>query len=201
MSGAARADVSLTTSAGNPLNRLSYLRSSGAFLASSLTSEKAQYVVYDNLNPLTKSGKDGVKTLQTVKWADVKSYIAGEDGDATAVFDGVDGKDEKSLGAIPSHWRKKGDAAQLSAEDKRAFFINVSLLSFSPLDRLLTRSSHNSKPLLSSSALTSARLPRPPSPSLSPNLRRLRPSSPTRRTECLCGLSTSLPSPTSRLSC
>ena len=104
------------------------MRSSPAFLASALSSDKARFLVYDNLNPLVKvTHTDGAKTLQTVKWDVVKALIVGEDGDAKAVFDGVDGKDNEKLGVIPSHWRKAGDVAELSSEDKRAFFINVSL--------------------------------------------------------------------------
>lgn len=96
-------------------------------MASALSSEKSRFLVYSDLNPLVKvTSTDGIKTLQTtVGWYDVKQYIAGEDGDAKAVFNGVDGKDEKLLGVVPAHWRNKGDIAELSSDERRGFFINV----------------------------------------------------------------------------
>jgi len=122
----------VTHSAGNPLNRLSYLRSSAAFLASALESDKSQFVVYDSLNPLVAAPlADGTKKLLLLKYEDLKQYIVGEEGSAQELFKGVDGKEELELGRVPSFIKPEGGKAiaELSAAEKRHVFINlVSLL-------------------------------------------------------------------------
>jgi hypothetical protein len=57
--------------------RLSYLRTSPAFLASALSSDKARFVLYSGLNPLCAppSPTDGAINLHTVSWADVQAIV------------------------------------------------------------------------------------------------------------------------------
>lgn len=115
-------------SAGNPLNRLSYLRSSAAFLASALESDKSRFVVYDSLNPLVAAPlADGTKKLLLLKWEDLKQYIVGEDGSAQELFKGVDGKEEGLLGKVPSFIKPEGGKAiaELDAHERRHVFINL----------------------------------------------------------------------------
>lgn len=110
------------------MNRLSYLRSSRAFLASALSDDKARFVLYDSLNPLVAPPlADGTKKLHLLEWKDVKEFIAGEKGDAAEVFRAVDGKDEKGLGIVPSYLKIEGgkDISELSSEEKRKVFINM----------------------------------------------------------------------------
>jgi hypothetical protein len=77
---------------GNPLNRLSYLRSSPAFLTSALTDAKARFILLHQLNPLCgpPSSVDGTIKLCTVGWEDVKAYI----GDPLLTFKYVDDKNK-----------------------------------------------------------------------------------------------------------
>lgn len=67
---------------GNPLNRLSYLRSSSAFLTSALSDDKARFILLNHLNPLCHppSPLDGSIKLCSVAWSDVQQYI--NQGDA-----------------------------------------------------------------------------------------------------------------------
>lgn len=126
----------LSDSAGNPLNRLSYLRSSRAFLASALTSDKSRFLVYDALNPLTQqTDRKGTKELVTCSWKEVKQYIAG-DAKMEELFVGVDGKNEELLGIVPAFARlddhlKGKEIKDLTTEEKRHYFINQRELRYS----------------------------------------------------------------------
>lgn len=144
-----RADGRL--SAGNPLNRLSYLRSSSAFLSSALSSPKAKFLLYNKLNPLceAKQGQDQKSAeinLKTVSWDDVKSVI----GDHEQVFKDVDGKSYKQPGTVSAFWMPGGqksdanpsadeqartiDLSKLSNDEKRHHFINQPALVFLGVD-------------------------------------------------------------------
>ncbi|SCZ90649.1 BZ3500_MvSof-1268-A1-R1_Chr1-3g02124 [Microbotryum saponariae] len=81
---------------GNPLNRLSYLRSSPAFLASALSSPKARFLLYDQLSPLLTSIQQTERHLHLLSWDDVKAHI----GEPQHIFKGVDGKDQEALRRI-----------------------------------------------------------------------------------------------------
>lgn len=111
------------------LCRLSYLRSSPAFLSSSLSDPKARFVLFNGLNPLcAPPAADGSIKLHTVSWEDVKEYV----GDAAEVFKHVDGKNEKALGEVSAFWLAdkhtpvpvNGVAPGLTTEEKRHHFIN-----------------------------------------------------------------------------
>lgn len=95
--------------AGNPLNRLSYLRPSGAFLKSALASPKARFVIYHNLNPLcAPPTASGDIKLHSLVWTDVKEYI----GDSATVFKFVDDKDASvEAGAVEEKTRSIDQAA------------------------------------------------------------------------------------------
>lgn len=111
----------LDCSAGNPLNRLSYLRSSPAFLASALRSPKAEFLVLDNLQPLCEKEQEASRRFVRLGWNQVEQYI----GDAEKVFVGVDGKNEDvvaDLAAIGHEGNKT--VGELSHDEKRAYFLN-----------------------------------------------------------------------------
>ncbi|KAL8278106.1 hypothetical protein RQP46_009566 [Phenoliferia psychrophenolica] len=128
---------------GNPLNRLSYLRTSPAFLASSLSSPKSRFVLYNKLNPLVgPRALDGSLTLHTLEWDDVKSWV-GED--AARVFHGADGKNEKALGEVNAFYT--GDASKLTAEEKVKHFIDQPALVFLGVDERSAPQSAKSLPL------------------------------------------------------
>lgn len=112
-------------SAGNPLNRLSYLRSSPSFLSSALASPKAVFLALDSLQPLCKVDQDGARRLHTLKWDDVKDYI----GRAEDVFRGVDGKKDDEVPQLAVLGREaarfgKAKVGELSPEQKRGYFLN-----------------------------------------------------------------------------
>ena len=110
-------------SAGNPLNRLSYLRSSPAFLASALRSPKAQFIVLDSLQPLCEKEDKESKSRHFVRleWNQVEKYI----GDADKVFAAVDGKDEEAVKKM-AVIGQEGDktVGDLSSDEKRSYFLN-----------------------------------------------------------------------------
>ncbi|ORY80302.1 NUDIX hydrolase domain-like protein [Leucosporidium creatinivorum] len=136
--------------AGNPLNRLSYLRSSAAFLASALESNKSRFVVYDSLNPLVAAPlPDGTKKLLLLKWDDLKQYIVGAEGNAQELFKGVDGKEEVELGRVPSFIKPEGgkSIAELTAAERRHVFINLPPLVFLGVDERSAPASAKSLPL------------------------------------------------------
>lgn len=95
-------------------------RTSPAFLASSLSSPKSRFVLFNRLNPLVgPRGSDGSLTLHTLGWDDVKAWV-GED--STRVFNGADGKNEKALGEVNAFY--SGDASKLTPEEKTKHFID-----------------------------------------------------------------------------
>ncbi|KAK4050366.1 NADH pyrophosphatase [Microbotryomycetes sp. JL201] len=134
--------------AGNRLNRLSYLRSSAAFLTSALESHKAKFLLYDSLSPLVNkspNSADGssssssggtVRRLVSVDWQDVKQYISADGSTAKDVFDGVDGKDDSKLGVVPQY--KRSDevttrlVTELSPTEIRQHFIHQASQEFFP---------------------------------------------------------------------
>ncbi|KAM0793796.1 hypothetical protein ACM66B_001212 [Microbotryomycetes sp. NB124-2] len=133
--------------AGNRLNRLSYLRSSPAFLTSALESPKAKFLLFDNLSPLVnkspppnndKSTSSSVRRLISVEWKDVKLYISADDETAKGVFDGVDGKDDSKLGVVPRYKQESFIGGKLvtdlSPSDVRHHFINQPALVFLGVD-------------------------------------------------------------------
>ncbi|GAA5981289.1 hypothetical protein JCM10908_004054 [Rhodotorula pacifica] len=113
--------------AGNPLNRLSYLRSIPAFLASALESPKAKFVALDSLQPLCKNDKDGVRKLHLLRWKDVQDLVGP---DASQVFKGVDGKKDEDvpemaiLGRPQQMQFGKETVGELSPAEKREYFLN-----------------------------------------------------------------------------
>ena len=112
-------------SAGNPLNRLSYLRSSASFLSSALDSPKARFLALDNLSPLSRTAKDGVRHLEYLAFADVRDYI----GDPKLVFKGIDGKndaDVPQLALVGLEGKKlaKATVGDLTPDEKRHYFLN-----------------------------------------------------------------------------
>ncbi|KAK4703536.1 NAD+ diphosphatase, partial [Phenoliferia sp. Uapishka_3] len=116
--------------AGNLLNRLSYLRTSPAFLASALSSPKARFILFSKLSPLVlPAASDGSRSLHTVSWDDVKQEI-GED--AAEVLRGSDGKDEAALGEVHSFY--KVDTKALTSAEKRGLFISQPALVFLGVD-------------------------------------------------------------------
>ncbi|GAA5823375.1 hypothetical protein JCM3770_006844 [Rhodotorula araucariae] len=134
--------------AGNPLNRLSYLRDSAAFLASALNSPKARFLPLDGLSPLSVTGKDGVRHLKFLTYADVQQYV----GDAAHVFKGVDGKkdeDVSELALLGVEGRKLGKSTvgELTPEEKRHYFINQPALVFLGVDERAAPESAKSLPL------------------------------------------------------
>lgn len=129
---------------GNPLNRLSYLRTSPAFLASALSSPKAKFVLFNKLNPLVlPRHPDGSLLLQTLTWTDVKAWIGD---DAARVFRGADGKDDKALGEVNAFWHNVKTEG-LSSKEKEAHFINQPALVFLGVDERSAPLSIQSLPL------------------------------------------------------
>ncbi|GAA5991743.1 hypothetical protein JCM5350_000592 [Sporobolomyces pararoseus] len=130
--------------AGNPLNRLSYLRSSPAFLASALRSPKAEFLVLDNLQPLCEKEQEASRRFVRLGWNQVEQYI----GDAEKVFVGVDGKNEDvvaDLAAIGHEGNKT--VGELSHDEKRAYFLNKPALVFLGVDERSAPESSKSLPL------------------------------------------------------
>lgn len=115
-------------SAGNYLNRLSYLRSSPAFLASALSSPTSRFILFNNLNPLSSpADKNGAIRLHSIGWEEVKEYI----GSPEAYFEGVDGKNPDHLNKVgETYWKgesegfDKNDRKKPTANEKRHHFIN-----------------------------------------------------------------------------
>ncbi|GAA6014927.1 hypothetical protein JCM8202_004820 [Rhodotorula sphaerocarpa] len=134
--------------AGNPLNRLSYLRSSPSFLSSALASPKAVFLALDSLQPLCKVDQDGARRLHTLKWDDVKDYI----GRAEDVFRGVDGKKDDEVPQLAVLGREaarfgKAKVGELSPEQKREYFLNQPALVFLGVDERSAPESAKSLPL------------------------------------------------------
>ncbi|KAM0756506.1 hypothetical protein T439DRAFT_321210 [Meredithblackwellia eburnea MCA 4105] len=129
---------------GNPLNRLSYLRTSSAFLASALSSPKAKFVLFNKLNPLVlPRSQDGTLNLHTLGWEDVKHWIGD---DASRVFKGVDGKDDETLAAVNAFW-KGVDESSLTREQKTHHFVNQPALVFLGVDERSAPDEAKSLPL------------------------------------------------------
>ncbi|GAA5830711.1 hypothetical protein JCM5353_004094 [Sporobolomyces roseus] len=132
--------------AGNPLNRLSYLRSSPAFLTSALRSPKAQFLVLDSLQPLCeKEDKESAsRHFVRLQWNQVEMYI----GDAEKVFAAVDGKNEEAVNKM-AVIGEEGDKAvgDLSSEEKRSYFLNKPALVFLGVDERSAPESSKSLPL------------------------------------------------------
>ena len=63
--------ISLTTSAGSPLNRVSFLRTNHAFLSAALKHPTTSFLLFENLNPLAKDPSH----LEYVSYADVVPLI------------------------------------------------------------------------------------------------------------------------------
>lgn len=131
--------------AGNPLNRLSYLRSSPAFLASALRSPKAQFLVLDSLQPLCDKERDATRRFVRLAWDRVQPYI----GDADKVFVGVDGKNDQDVAqlAVLGHPSQETTVGDLSHEDKRQYFLNKPALVFLGVDERSAPESSKSLPL------------------------------------------------------
>jgi NAD+ diphosphatase len=126
--------------------RLSYLRTSPAFLASALSSDKARFVLYSGLNPLCAppSPTDGAIKLHTVSWADVQAIV----GAASVVFTNVDGKNEQQLGQVSAFFtadERTRDA--LTTEQKAHHFINQPPLVFLGVDERSAPEEAKSLPL------------------------------------------------------
>ncbi|GAA5899536.1 NAD(+) diphosphatase [Sporobolomyces salmoneus] len=131
--------------AGNPLNRLSYLRSSPAFLTSALRSPKAQFLVLDTLQPLCEKPTDGsTRKFVRLGWERVEQFI----GDPEKVFVGVDGKNDQEVSklvVVGSEGNKiVGD---LSPEEKRNYFLNKPTVVFLGVDERSAPESSKSLPL------------------------------------------------------
>ncbi|GAA5923106.1 NAD(+) diphosphatase [Sporobolomyces koalae] len=130
--------------AGNPLNRLSYLRSSQAFLTSALRSDKAQFLVLDRLQPLCEPPSGDERRFARLEWNDVKQFI----GDPDKVFAAVDGKNDDLVANLAlvgeDSDRTVGD---LSAEEKRSYFVNKPALVFLGVDERSAPASSKSLPL------------------------------------------------------
>ncbi|GAA5828246.1 hypothetical protein JCM11251_002657 [Rhodosporidiobolus azoricus] len=136
--------------AGNPLNRLSYLRSSPAFLASALRSPKSRFILLDSLAVLVEpeTEQDPARHIATVGWTDVEAYI----GDAEKVFKGVDGKkddDFAELAVLGEGGKQFGKetVGQLTHEEKRQYFINQPAFVFLGVDERSAPASAQSLPL------------------------------------------------------
>ncbi|KAG0662969.1 NADH pyrophosphatase [Rhodotorula mucilaginosa] len=136
--------------AGSPLNRLSYLRSVPSFLASALESPKAKFIALDSLQPLCKDDKDGVRKLHYLKWKDVKDLVGP---DPKHVFHGVDGKNEDDVPAMavlgkPQQMQfRKAKVGELSAAEKRDYFLNQPALVFLGVDERSAPESAKSLPV------------------------------------------------------
>ncbi|GAA6012636.1 hypothetical protein JCM11491_005463 [Sporobolomyces phaffii] len=130
--------------AGNPLNRLSYLRSSPAFLASALRSPKAQFIVLDSLQPLCEKEHGATRRFVRLEWNQVQQYI----GDADHVFAAVDGKDDAQVAKL-AVIGQPGDktVGDLSHEDARSYFLNKPALVFLGVDERSAPESSKSLPL------------------------------------------------------
>ncbi|EPQ25690.1 uncharacterized protein PFL1_06762 [Pseudozyma flocculosa PF-1] len=61
--------------AGSKLNRLSWLRTSSAFLNSAISSDATRFVVLNNLDPLVHKAGDKEGGLATLSWAEVRDTI------------------------------------------------------------------------------------------------------------------------------
>ncbi|GAA5909248.1 hypothetical protein JCM6882_003778 [Rhodosporidiobolus microsporus] len=136
--------------AGNPLNRLSYLRSSPAFLTSALRSPKSRFVLLDSLAILCDppTNADPARHVATVGWKDVEGYI----GDAEKVFKGVDGKKDDEVADLAvlgegGQAFDKETVGQLTHEEKRQYFINQPALLFLGVDERSAPESAQSLPL------------------------------------------------------
>ncbi|GAA5957621.1 hypothetical protein JCM21900_000770 [Sporobolomyces salmonicolor] len=136
--------------AGNPLNRLSYLRSSQAFLTSALQSPKAKFVVLDALQPLSAppNPDDHTRQLHTLSWNEVAPYI----GQAEKVFVGVDGKNEDdvvglAVRGVEGQKLGKETVGELTADEKRHYFVNQPALVFLGVDERSAPASAKSLPL------------------------------------------------------
>ncbi|KPV78091.1 uncharacterized protein RHOBADRAFT_50603 [Rhodotorula graminis WP1] len=134
--------------AGNPLNRLSYLRSSASFLSSALDSPKARFLALDNLSPLSRTASDGVRHLEYLAFADVRDYI----GDPKLVFHGIDGKndaDVPKLALLGLEGKKlaKSTVGDLTPDEKRHYFLNQCSLVFLGVDERSAPESAKSLPL------------------------------------------------------
>ncbi|GAA5883945.1 hypothetical protein JCM3774_001476 [Rhodotorula dairenensis] len=136
--------------AGSPLNRLSYLRSVPSFLASALESPKAKFIALDSLQPLCKDDKDGVRRLHVLRWKDIKDLVGP---DAKQVFTGVDGKKEEDvpemavLGKPQQMQFRKSKVGELSAAEKRDYFLNQPALVFLGVDERSAPESAKSLPV------------------------------------------------------
>ena len=80
------------------MNRLSYLRHSPAFLSSALSSPKARFILYHNLNPLASPpATDGSIKLKSVTFDEVREFLGAESGQ---IFKWCDDKDEKNTTVV-----------------------------------------------------------------------------------------------------
>ncbi|BGP28532.1 NADH pyrophosphatase [Rhodotorula toruloides] len=134
--------------AGNPLNRLSYLRSSQAFLTSALRSPKAKVLPLDSLSPLCKHDKDGARHLHFVGWKDVEAVV----GEAEQVFAGVDGKrdeDVPELAVLGLQAKRLGKTrvGDLSHDEKMRYFLDQPALVFLGVDERSAPESAKSLPV------------------------------------------------------
>ncbi|GAA5823467.1 hypothetical protein JCM10212_007164 [Sporobolomyces blumeae] len=125
--------------AGNPLNRLSYLRSSPAFLTSALRSPKSTFLVLDRLQPLctpldpTSNRREFVR----VSWDVVRPYV----GDPDKAFVGVDGKNDARdvphldvVGPMRRPDRDETTVGDLDAGETRRYFLEKPALVFLGVD-------------------------------------------------------------------
>ncbi|GAA5972720.1 hypothetical protein JCM11641_002989 [Rhodosporidiobolus odoratus] len=136
--------------AGNPLNRLSYLRSSPAFLTSALRSPKAKFLPLDSLALLSDAPtkEDSARHLAFLSWKDVEPYI----GEADDVFKGVDGKNEDEFKALKVLGKKaeqfgKQMVSELTVVERREYFVNQPALVFLGVDERSAPESAQSLPL------------------------------------------------------
>ncbi|GAA6040372.1 hypothetical protein JCM8097_007582 [Rhodosporidiobolus ruineniae] len=136
--------------AGNPLNRLSYLRSSAAFLTSALTSPKARFLALDNLQLLSDlpTDNDKNKHVALLTWNDVQPFV----GDAKNFFRGVDGKNDDEVAnlAVSASFASKfgkQTVGELTVEEKREYFINQPALVFLGVDERSAPDSAKALPL------------------------------------------------------
>jgi NAD+ diphosphatase len=56
------------------LNRVSFLRTDYAFLSAALTHETTRFLLFKDLNPLTKTPQD----LRYASYAEVKSFLGSD---------------------------------------------------------------------------------------------------------------------------
>ncbi|GAA5858823.1 hypothetical protein JCM8547_005002 [Rhodosporidiobolus lusitaniae] len=136
--------------AGNPLNRLSYLRSAPTFLTSALRSPKSRFLLLDNLallcDPPTRTDK--ARHLAYVSWKDVEPFV----GDAEKVFKGVDGKKDEEVAGLAvmgmgGQEIGKEMVGELTDEEKREYFANQPALVFLGVDERSAPESAQSLPL------------------------------------------------------